>query len=82
MPSKVEKRFLKAVRSSGLVAEDDLQRAVSIHELTYKAALTGDRDAAHQALLLDPQVDDFYDIEPMLRSFIKVLGEWLPDYWK
>ena len=40
------------------------------------------RDAARQALFLDPHVPDLYDIEPMLEDFITALEPWLPAGWR
>jgi len=58
-----------------------VQRWVSIHELSIKAAMECDRDAARQALFLDPHVTDMYDIEPMLEDFLTTLEPWLPRGW-
>jgi alpha-galactosidase len=58
-----------------------VHRWVTIHDLSIKAALECDREAAKQALLLDPHVTDIYDIEPMLDDFITVLQPWLPPAW-
>lgn len=54
---------------------------VTIHDLSIKAALNRDRQAAKQALFLDPQVHDFYDIEPLLEDMLKATEEWLPKGW-
>ena len=54
---------------------------VTIHDLSIKAALNCDRQAAKQALFLDPQVHDFYDIEPMLEDMLTALEPWLPKQW-
>ena len=58
-----------------------LSQWTAIHELTIKASLEGDREAARQALFLDPFVRDMYEIDPMLDDFISALGKWLPK-WK
>ncbi len=58
-----------------------VQRWTTIHDLSIKAALACDREAAKQALMLDPHVTDIYDIEPMLEDFIVVLEPWLPRGW-
>ena len=63
-------------------AHSVVQRWTTIHDLSIKAALDCDRDAAIQALFLDPHVPDMYDIEPMLDDFIVALDEWLPEGWK
>ncbi len=53
----------------------------TIHDLTIRAAMNCDREAARQALFLDPHVTDLYDIEPMVEDFIKALEPWLPKGW-
>jgi alpha-galactosidase len=58
-----------------------VQRWTTIHDLTIRAALECDRDAARQALFLDPHVGDLYDIEPMLEDFLATLEPWLPKKW-
>lgn len=58
-----------------------VQRWVTIHGLTIQAALHYDREAARQALFLDAQVPDMYDIEPMLEDFLTTLEPWLPRGW-
>jgi alpha-galactosidase len=58
-----------------------VHRWVTIHDLSIKAALNCDRDAARQALFLDPHVRDFYDIEPMLEDMLEATKEWLPETW-
>jgi alpha-galactosidase len=54
----------------------------TIHDLSIRAALKCDRDAARQALFLDPHVTDLYDIDGMIDDFAIALGEWLPEGWK
>jgi alpha-galactosidase len=58
-----------------------VQRWVTIHELSIRAALECDREAARQALFLDPHITDMYDIEPMLEDFLTALKPWLPRGW-
>ncbi len=58
-----------------------VQRWTTIHELSIQAAMNCDRDAARQALMLDPHVNDLYDIEPMLDDFLAALRQWLPGKW-
>ena len=50
-----------------------VQRWTTIHDLSTRAALECDRDAARQALFLDPHVADMYDIEPMLEDLLRAL---------
>jgi alpha-galactosidase len=58
-----------------------VQRWVTIHELSIQAAMRCDRDAAHQALFLDPHVQDLYDIPALLDDFLRYLAPWLPRGW-
>ena len=58
-----------------------VQRWTTIHDLSIRAALECDRDAARHALFLDPHVSDMYDIEPMLEDLLKALEPWLPRGW-
>jgi alpha-galactosidase len=58
-----------------------VQRWTTIHDLTIKAAMECDRDAAKQALFLDAHTLDMYDIEPMLNDFLAVLKPWMPEKW-
>lgn len=58
-----------------------VQRWTTIHELSMSAALNCDRDAARQALFLDPHMTDLYDIEPMLEDMLQALRPWLPAGW-
>ena len=58
-----------------------VQRWTTIHDLSIRAALECDRDAARQALFLDPHVRDLYDIEPMLEDMLEAMEPWLPRKW-
>jgi alpha-galactosidase len=58
-----------------------VQRWTTIHDLTVKAAVECDRDAAKQALFLDSHTLDMYDVEPMLNDFLAILKPWLPEKW-
>jgi len=59
-----------------------LQQWTAVHELSIQAALNADRDAARQALFLDPHVTDMYAIDALLDDFIDRLGKWLPRWRK
>ncbi|NRA37887.1 MAG: hypothetical protein HRU15_07095, partial [Planctomycetes bacterium] len=59
-----------------------VERWTCIHDLSIKAAVDCDRDAARQALFLDPHIKDPRDIDPMLDDFIAVLEPWLGTGWK
>jgi len=58
-----------------------VQRWVTVHDLNIRAALACDRQLAKQALMLDPHVRDFYDLEPLLDDFLKYLEPWMPRGW-
>jgi alpha-galactosidase len=58
-----------------------VERWTTIHDLSIKAALNYDRDAARQALFLDPHVTDIYDIPPMLEDMLSTLKPWLSEKW-
>lgn len=58
-----------------------VHRWTTIHDLSIKAAMECDRDAAMQALFLDPHVTDMYDIPQMLDDFLNALEPWLPRGW-
>ena len=58
-----------------------VERWTTIHELSIQAALNCDRDAARQALFLDPHVSDMFDIPDMLEDFLTALQPWLPQKW-
>jgi alpha-galactosidase/6-phospho-beta-glucosidase family protein len=53
----------------------------TIHDLSIKAAMNCDRQAAMQALFLDPHVRDMYDIEPLLEDILQATRPWLPEKW-
>jgi len=58
-----------------------VQRWTTIHDLSIRAAMECDREAARQALFLDPHVTDMYDIEPLLEDMLKAAEKWLPAKW-
>jgi len=58
-----------------------VQRWTAIHDLSLRAAMECDRDAARQALFLDPHIRDMYDIEPLLEDMLKAHKQWLPEGW-
>ncbi len=58
-----------------------VQRWTTIHDLSVHAAMEHDRDAARQALFLDPHVRDMYDIDPLLEDLLEATREWLPSEW-
>lgn len=58
-----------------------VQQWTAIHELSIHAALHCDRDAARQALFLDPHVGDAFDIAPLLEDLLVATRPWLPKKW-
>ncbi len=58
-----------------------VQQWTAIHELSIQAAIQCDRDAARQALFLDPHVGDVYDIAPLLDDLLAATRPWLPKKW-
>jgi len=58
-----------------------VQRWVTIHDLSIQAAMNHDRDAAQQALFLDPHVTDLYDIPLILDDLVEATRPWLPKGW-
>jgi alpha-galactosidase len=75
------KKFSAVPLTLPVAAHSLVQRWCAIHDLTIKAALECDRDAARQALFLDAHTQDMYDIDPMLEDFLKALEPWLPRGW-
>ena len=57
------------------------ERMVKIHELTVEAALTGDREKAFEALLLDPLTKDFNEAGKMLGELLQANKEYLPQFF-
>ena len=53
----------------------------TIHELSIQAAMNCDRDAARQALFLDPHVRELDDIAPLLEDILNATKQWLSPKW-
>ncbi|KYH36051.1 MAG: glycoside hydrolase family protein, partial [Candidatus Bathyarchaeota archaeon B23] len=51
------------------------------YEVTIDAALTGDRELALQALLIDGYLRSIDAAEEMLDDFLDAERRWLPEYW-
>jgi alpha-galactosidase len=51
------------------------------YETTIDAALTGDRNLALQALLLDGYIDSVETAEKLLKDMLQAEKDWLPKYW-
>ncbi len=57
-----------------------MQREVAIQELVVEAAVKGDRNAALQALLLDPNVHAYAQAEHMLDELLSAHRKYLPQF--
>ncbi len=57
-----------------------MQREVTIQELVVEAAVKGNRNAALQALLLDPNVHAYAQAEHMLDELLSVHRQYLPQF--
>ncbi|MGQ9630100.1 MAG: family 4 glycosyl hydrolase [bacterium] len=55
---------------------------ITVAELAVKAGITGDRNAALQALLVDPMVNDIETAEKILDEFLRVQKDYLPQFRK
>jgi alpha-galactosidase len=56
------------------------RRQVAVMELAVKAAATGDRTAALQALAMDPMVTDLQMAKGMLQDYLRLHGDLLPQF--
>ena len=52
------------------------------HELSVRAAVTGDRDLLYRAFVCDPLVSSLADSRAMIAELLKAEAEALPGYWK
>ena len=59
-----------------------LRRIVASQETTVEAAITGDRDTAVDAMLLDPLAGriDFDHVEQMTDEMLAATAQWLPQF--
>ena len=60
----------------GVIAEF-ARRQIRVQELSVEAALTGDRNTALQAMLLDPVVDNFAVAEKVLGDLLDAHREYI-----
>ncbi len=58
-----------------------LKLHAAIHELTVEAAITGDRNIALQAFLLDPMMREFDEIENMMEELLEANRDCLPRFF-
>ena len=56
------------------------RREIAVAGLAVEAAATGDRDAALQALLLDPCIDDIDTAESILGAYLAEYEQYLPQF--
>ncbi len=56
------------------------RREAALAGLVVDAAVTGSRELALQALLLDPMISDFYQAEGILKDYLEAYAEWLPQF--
>ena len=57
------------------------QQVLDTHELSARAAMTGDRDLLLQAFLCDPLVSSIADAKAMIKELLAAERKALPDYW-
>jgi len=56
------------------------RREAALAGLVVDAAVTGSRELALQALLLDPMISDFDQAEGILKDYVEAYAEWLPQF--
>jgi len=56
------------------------RREAALAELVVEAAVTGSRELALQALLLDPMIGDFGQAQNILADYLQAYAEWLPQF--
>ena len=56
------------------------RRQLTVTDLAVHAAVTGDREAALQAILLDPMVNDIAAAKGILADFLDVHGDLMPQF--
>ena len=57
-----------------------LRREIDIQMLVVEAGVKGDRQAALQALLLDPNVHSYVQAQHMLDELLSVHAQYLPQF--
>jgi alpha-galactosidase len=56
------------------------RREAELAAITVEAAVTGDRNLALQALLLDPMMNDIARARAILADFLHTFAQWLPQF--
>ena len=59
-----------------------LRREITVGELSVDAAVTGDRQLALQALLLDPVITDLDVAQRILDDYLTTYQKYLPQFWQ
>jgi alpha-galactosidase/6-phospho-beta-glucosidase family protein len=57
-----------------------MRREIDIQELVVEAAVSGDRKAALQALLLDPHIHSYAQAEHLLDDLLRAHARYLPQF--
>ena len=57
-----------------------LKKLVTMQEMVVEAALTGDRNLALQALLMDPLVTEYSTARKMLDAMLRATKAYLPQF--
>ena len=58
------------------------QQVLDSHELTVRAAVSGDRELLYRAFVCDPLVSSLADSRAMMDELLAAEKDVLPDYWK
>ena len=58
-----------------------LRREITVGQLSVDAAVSGDRQLALQALLLDPVITDLEVARQILDDYLETYREYLPQFW-
>ena len=58
------------------------QQVLDSHELTVRAAVSGDRELLYRAFVCDPLVSSLADSRAMMGELLAAEKDVLPDYWK
>ncbi len=57
------------------------RREITVSQLCVDAAVTGDRQAALQCLLLDPVITDMDVARQILDDYLATYRQYLPQFW-
>lgn len=58
------------------------QQVLDTHELTARAAVSGDRELLYRAFVCDPMVSSLADSKAMIEELLAAEADALPDYWR